>query len=144
MQLKPQSMPQSAPTIIRELAVRMTQIAVFVGCSTFVVLQTHADSPTWGSDAFLPSTNSPVGWRGDGNGRYPAAQPPIHWGKHTQAVQELRGQGKAPGANDTGAPLTDGVIRDWLTLGPVEPGKLDAQESSLKPCLLYTSDAADE
>ena len=111
----------------------MKQIAALVCFGSLLVVRAYADAPAWGSDTFLPSPSYPVGWRGDGNGRYPAAQPPIQWGKQTQAVLELRGQGKAPGANETGNPLCDGVIRDWLTLGPVTKGKLDGQESNFKP-----------
>src|SRR5580704_4612485 len=32
-----------------------------------------------GSPDFRPSPNQPIGWRGDGTGRYPAATPPTSW-----------------------------------------------------------------
>jgi outer membrane protein assembly factor BamB len=32
-----------------------------------------------GSPQFMPSPEQPIGWRGDGTGRYPAAAPPILW-----------------------------------------------------------------
>ncbi len=32
-----------------------------------------------GSPVFQPSADHPVGWRGDGTGRYPGATPPIQW-----------------------------------------------------------------
>ena len=32
-----------------------------------------------GSAAFRPSPQQTIGWRGDGNGRYPAAAPPLSW-----------------------------------------------------------------
>lgn len=36
-----------------------------------------------GSKQFEPSAGRPVGWRGDGSGRYPAATPPISWQRET-------------------------------------------------------------
>lgn len=41
-------------------------------------LETAADAPL-GSAAFVPSTERPVGWRGDGSGRFPGATPPMKW-----------------------------------------------------------------
>jgi outer membrane protein assembly factor BamB len=38
-----------------------------------------ATGPRLGSADFTPSPNRPVGWRGDGTGRFPAATPPIAW-----------------------------------------------------------------
>jgi outer membrane protein assembly factor BamB len=32
-----------------------------------------------GSPDYCPSAVRPVGWRGDGNGRYPGADPPVNW-----------------------------------------------------------------
>ncbi|MGD0089897.1 MAG: PQQ-binding-like beta-propeller repeat protein, partial [Planctomycetota bacterium] len=72
-----------------------------------------------GSRNFYPSPEHPSGWRGDGNGRYPAAEPPLNWGRESKAVRELRVQARKPSADDTGKPLPDGVIREWLVLGPV-------------------------
>ncbi|HEX3359025.1 MAG TPA: PQQ-binding-like beta-propeller repeat protein [Tepidisphaeraceae bacterium] len=34
-----------------------------------------------GSPTYLPTKENPVGWRGDGTGRYPAADPPTVWGR---------------------------------------------------------------
>ena len=72
-----------------------------------------------GSRNFYPSPEHPSGWRGDGNGRYPAAEPPLNWGRESKALRELRVQARKPNAGDTGKPLPDGVIREWLVLGPV-------------------------
>ncbi len=71
-----------------------------------------------GSRAFYPSPEHPIGWRGDGNGRYPAADPPLRWGRESNAVRELRVQARKPAAGDQGNPMPDGVIREWLVLGP--------------------------
>ena len=34
-----------------------------------------------GAPAFVPSPERPLGWRGDGSGRFPAATPPIKWSR---------------------------------------------------------------
>jgi len=33
-----------------------------------------------------------VGWRGDGSGRYPEADPPLRWGWVAKSVAQLRAQ----------------------------------------------------
>ena len=61
-----------------------------------------------------------VGWRGDGTGRYPDADPPVTWGRVSNAVKGLRFQARKPkNAEVSGQPMSDGVIREWLVLGPV-------------------------
>ncbi|MCZ7648370.1 MAG: PQQ-like beta-propeller repeat protein [Planctomycetota bacterium] len=60
-----------------------------------------------------------VGWRGDGTGRYPRAEPPLTWSRIARSVKALRAQAEEPKAGETGAPIPDGVIREWLILGPI-------------------------
>lgn len=60
-----------------------------------------------------------VGWRGDGTGKYPDATPPVAWGRVSKAVKGLRFQAQPPKEGDAGAPMPDGVAREWLVLGPV-------------------------
>ncbi len=65
-----------------------------------------------------------VGWRGDGSGIYPKADPPIQWERVSKAVAALRVQAEPPkGDEPSGQPMTDGVIREWLVLGPVAAEK---------------------
>jgi outer membrane protein assembly factor BamB len=64
----------------------------------------------------------PMGWRGDGNGRYPDARAPLDWGRVARSVQELSAQADKP--KDDALPakeaaIPDGVIRPWLVLGPL-------------------------
>jgi len=59
------------------------------------------------------------GWRGDGTGKYPAANPPVTWGRVSKAVKSLRYQARPPQEGETGKPMPDGVVREWLILGPV-------------------------
>jgi len=40
------------------------------------------DKAPMGSPAFYPSSARPIGWRGDGSGRYPAATPPTTWSRN--------------------------------------------------------------
>jgi hypothetical protein len=64
-----------------------------------------------------------VGWRGDGSGRYPQAAPPVHWGRVGKTVAQLRAQAAKPKDGDTGTAIPDGVIREWLVLGPLPLSK---------------------
>jgi hypothetical protein len=60
-----------------------------------------------------------MGWRGDGTGKYPTADPPITWGRISTAMKGLRYLAGKPKGPETAAPMPDGVIRQWLILGPV-------------------------
>jgi outer membrane protein assembly factor BamB len=60
-----------------------------------------------------------IGWRGDGTGKYPAADPPMTWGRVSRAVKGLRFQARKTKDGDAGTPMPDGVAREWLVLGPV-------------------------
>ncbi|MBI3856150.1 MAG: PQQ-binding-like beta-propeller repeat protein [Planctomycetes bacterium] len=91
-------------------------------------------APAGGQD----KTAAPSGWRGDGTGRYPAAAPPTTWGRVSKAVRALRYHAAKPKASDAGAPMADGVIREWLVLHPAPEGfKVDKEilpnENELAP-----------
>ncbi len=61
-----------------------------------------------------------IGWRGDGSGRFSEAAPPITWGRVSKAIQGLHFQAYKPkGAEPAGKLMLDGVVREWLVLGPV-------------------------
>ena len=60
-----------------------------------------------------------VGWRGDGTGKYPAADPPAHWQRISSLMKGLRYSAAEPKEADAGKPMPDGVVREWLVLGPV-------------------------
>ena len=74
-----------------------------------------------GSPAFQPSPQCPVGWRGDGTGRYPGANPPVHWGQGLKQLGELRCAASVPKANGAAdaAPATLGFFTEWLVAGPI-------------------------
>ena len=78
------------------------------------------------------------GWRGDGTGRYPTATPPLSWGRVSRAVEGLRFHAGRPGPSTPGAPMPDGVVREWLVLHPAPEGsKVDKEvlpgEADLSP-----------
>ncbi|MFB3894562.1 MAG: PQQ-binding-like beta-propeller repeat protein [Phycisphaerae bacterium] len=82
-----------------------------------------------------PAAPTVVGWRGDGSGIFPKADPPIHWERVSKAVAGLRYQTAPPkGDEPSGAPMPDGVIREWLVLGPVDAQK--GEKNSLTDALL--------
>jgi len=54
-------------------------IGGLVGAVGRVVLAAANATPPMGSDDFRPSAERPVGWRGDGTGRYLAANPVTTW-----------------------------------------------------------------
>ncbi len=59
-------------------------VALAMGIATLVSaaapVGTAAEAPL-GSPNFQPSAERPVGWRGDGAGRYPGATPPTRWSR---------------------------------------------------------------
>ena len=87
----------------------------------------RADEPTsavpLGSPKFLPTPEAPIGWRGDGTGRYPGATPPQTWSRRVadSAVTGARYQARRPERSSKPAdslPLELGIVKDWLVLGP--------------------------
>ena len=72
------------------------------------------------SPNFKPTPEQPVGWRGDGSGCFPKATPPTAWGRISKALADLTAQAQKPkGDAPGGQSIADGVIRDWLILGPL-------------------------
>ena len=74
-----------------------------------------------GSPDFYPSPEHPVGWRGDGSGRFPGATPPTVWSRRPAdittgiMVQAVKPTGK-PGADSHA--LAYFTVKDWLVDGP--------------------------
>lgn len=62
------------------------------------------DKPPLGSADFVPTPDRPMGWRGDGNGRFPAADPPLAWGRLSKAVNELGARRGSPGPTTRASP----------------------------------------
>ena len=61
-----------------------------------------------------------IGWRGNGSGVHLGVDPPLRWQRVSTAVAGLRFQADPPqGEEPAGQSMADGVIRQWLLLGPV-------------------------
>jgi len=82
----------------------------------------RSDHAPLGSPAFYPSSEHPIGWRGDGTGRFPAANPPTQWARTIKGFYaELRCQaGRPQGPAKAGEVLNMGFLRDWVILGPFD------------------------
>jgi outer membrane protein assembly factor BamB len=85
---------------------------------------------TLGSAAFQPTPEHPVGWRGDGSGRFPGATPPTTWSRRVNGITTaLRYQAAKPSGEQPGKEsreLDYFTIKDWLVAGPFAVG--DAQD----------------
>src|SRR5438067_1666423 len=58
------------PVFVRIIVLMLGLASITNGAETSALL---------GSMKYAPSPERPVGWRGDGSGRYPAAAPPLTW-----------------------------------------------------------------
>ena len=96
-----------------------------------------------GSPGFLPSPEHPVGWRGDGTGRYPAANPPVHWSRICKQTAALKCAAAVPTNNAVSAAVSAkfGFFTEWLAAGPISSAhttnaitqELTPGEASLAP-----------
>ena len=89
-----------------------------------------------GSADFFPSSDHPMGWRGDGSGRFPGATPPLTWGRWAKGlVHELRHQARRPKGSDlSGARVLEfGILKEWLVAGPYPQESGLANEAQLQP-----------
>ena len=73
------------------------------------------------AETIRPAENTiSIGWRGDSTGKFPDTDPPITWGRVSNAIKSLRFQAHKPdGTEASGKTMLDGVSREWLILGPV-------------------------
>ena len=103
------------------------------GLSQFTAVVLFWSLSAFGAERF-------IGWRGDGTGKYPDANPPLNWSRTSAAMSGLRFAAVQPTNADAGAAMPDGVIREWLVAGPLpltdqgEAGKLTLpDEAALEP-----------
>src|SRR3954449_10410136 len=78
------------------------------------------------------AADNTIGWRGDGTGKYPGTHPPVTWSRTSTAVKALRFSAENPGGADSGTAMSDGVIREWLVVGPLAL-KQDEPEATALP-----------
>ncbi|HXX93547.1 MAG TPA: PQQ-binding-like beta-propeller repeat protein, partial [Planctomycetota bacterium] len=92
-----------------------------------------APSAPLGSPKFMPSPDRPIGWRGDGTGRYPGATPPTSWErKKSGAGYAVRGILWAAALPNKGVstPIIVGN-RVFVTTEPADLVCLDKQTGSI-------------
>ncbi len=96
-----------------------------------------SDRAPLGSPEFHPSADRPIGWRGDGSGRFPAATPPQEWFRRPRSgFVALRCLGAKPkGSGPEGQPLNMGMVREWMIAGPFD-GTIDDAFVPNEPGLL--------
>ena len=75
-------------------------------------------APQLGAANFLPTPQNPVGWRGDGTGRFPAANPVTEWSRFPQGFAQLHSSPAENSAADQQHPLSAGLIQNWQVAGP--------------------------
>ncbi len=89
-----------------------------------------------GSPDFRPSPQQPVGWRGDGTGKYPGANPPIHWSRICKQTAALKCSSAIPTNQslDRAASAKFGFFTEWLVASPISSaGKTNAINEELVP-----------
>ncbi len=89
-----------------------------------------------GATDFHPSPAHPVGWRGDGTGKYPGATPPIHWSRICTQAAALKCASAVPAAGKAIAaiPAGGGYFTEWLVASPISSaGKTNAIKDELVP-----------
>jgi outer membrane protein assembly factor BamB len=72
--------------------------------------------------SFPCAADPAVGWRGNGTGLFPDANPPLEWYRMPKGVLgDLRSRADRPGdkAEPDATPLEKDIIREWLVLGPL-------------------------
>jgi outer membrane protein assembly factor BamB len=84
-----------------------------------------------------PAAEPAAGWRGNGTGLWPEANPPLEWFRVPRgALDGMRARAARPAGTAAGdAPLIDkGRLPDWLVLGPfaVKDSVRDFDEEALK------------
>lgn len=111
----------------------MILIALALFCVGIPSVRADITSPT-------PTPDHPFGWRGDGSGRYPTANPPTTWERRMiTPLTEVRSfAGKPIDPAVQGEPLkrAKGTFQplEWLVLAPI-PGQTDENKSLQEPII---------
>ncbi len=105
---------------------------VFLTCGVSVM----AGEALQGSTDFSPSPAQPIGWRGNGTGKYPGATPPVHWSRICKQTAALKCSAVIPKDSSTNGALSAGVgfFTEWLAAYPISSaGKTNAIKDELVP-----------
>ena len=108
----------------RTMPLKMSVLAMVLGLPAIHCLaaESGGQNSLLGAPEFYPSPERPIGWRGDGTGRFPAAHPPTEWGRTIKGFYaQLRCQAGKPTDPARGGELLNmGFLRDWLIIGPFD------------------------
>lgn len=90
-------------------------------CFCTAQTRTAATAKQASGPASAPSPEHPTGWRGDGSGIYPGANPPLSWSRRVKhPISKAACQAVKPRQNSaSGDPIYRGVVHKWLVLGPI-------------------------
>ena len=106
--------------------VNTTYYQLFAVCLILVGTPLLADDTApLGSPDFYPSPKHPVGWRGDGSGRFPGATPPTVWSRRLADItSEIMVQAVKPKVTPGADSRVLGyfTVKDWLVAGPFPVG----------------------
>jgi len=91
---------------------------VFLACGVHDV---PAGEALPGSPDFSPSARQPVGWRGDGTGKYPGANPPIHWNRTSKQAAAMKCSSAVPTNQSPANAMSAGAgfFTEWLVAAPI-------------------------
>jgi len=108
----------------------------------------------WGACSVAAAQDTPAtaparvaGWRGDGTGRYPNADPPLRWSRISTSIKELSAQARKPAADAQPAQeaaIPDGILRRWLVLGPFPLAEGQKPDNALPDAPTLSPDKEDE
>lgn len=99
------------------------QMKTPVTASAGIMAGKVGDKTLLGAPDFRPIPEYPVGWRGDGSGRYPGATPPLEWHRTIKNPVGFACQAMKPGANAPKIENQHSIGFDqWLAIGPYLAG----------------------
>jgi outer membrane protein assembly factor BamB len=121
---------------------RLLILAVLLVAGTTAWPSTPPNAPL-GSTKFTPTADRPLGWRGDGSGRYPGATPPTKW------ERKKSGGGYAAGGILWAAPMPNGGVSCPIIVGnrvfvTAEPADLICLDKASGQILWIRSNPAHE
>ena len=102
--------PHCSRTVSQRVFV-LGALLAFVSTTIAAAPTTKAAAAPLGSTKFAPSSDHPIGWRGDGTGRYPGATPPTSW------ERKRSGAGYAARGILWAAPLPNGGVSCPIIVG---------------------------
>ncbi|MGA2498729.1 MAG: PQQ-binding-like beta-propeller repeat protein [Tepidisphaeraceae bacterium] len=107
-------------SIVALLAGWLAQETSFGNFAAFAAGAANASAELPGSPDFRPTSQRPVGWRGDWTGRFPGATPPTEWSRRVKGItSQIKYQSGKPSGEPgpDSHPLEYFTIKEWLVAG---------------------------